>query len=363
MRATNATVGPMRVCVLNDNYYRSSGVAIAIRRIVQQVPDVDFLFAGCDAGGLAEELSWMPAGSFKRFDLKTSNPATVVRELTRLKRWLKQRGCDLVHCHHRRLAVLLRLARIPAVYTAHAEFPPVLWFRLLGPLNMTAVTPSIAKSLKRATGRTVLACIGNPVAFPDSPPAPNPERSRKRAICVGRLEPIKGHKYLLQAWKLLHDKGLEYELDLLGEGSLEPELKQQCAQDGTQALVRFLGFREDVTPVVSRCLFAILLSECEGQGIVTLEAAALGLPSLLTGVSGSIDLLPPDRTLVNGLRFGDVEGTAAALESWFAQPEQVEEEGRLFFRFLKQSSDPATVGRKYREVYRTVLERAGREPA
>jgi glycosyltransferase involved in cell wall biosynthesis len=98
------------------------------------------------------------------------------------------------------------------------------------------------------------------------------------------------------------------------------------------------------------------VSEIEGQGIVTLEAAAMGRPSLLTAVPGSIDLIPADATLPNGVDFGDVEKLAEALEEWFGHPDKVVAEGQRFSEFLKNSSDPANVARDYLNAYRRILD-------
>jgi glycosyltransferase involved in cell wall biosynthesis len=120
-------------------------------------------------------------------------------------------------------------------------------------------------------------------------------------------------------------------------------------------LIRFLGFTSNVSAALNNSLFAVLVSEMEGQGIVTLEAAAAGRPSLLTAVPGSIDLLPPDRRLENGVQFGNVEELADVLEEWFARPEDVRDEGKRFFHFLKTSSDPGKIASEYREVYQQIL--------
>ena len=73
----------MRVCFANDHFYRSSGAAIAIKRIAQALYDVDYYVAGCDNKGYAENLSSRPADRYKRFDLTSANPARVIFELIR----------------------------------------------------------------------------------------------------------------------------------------------------------------------------------------------------------------------------------------------------------------------------------------
>jgi glycosyltransferase involved in cell wall biosynthesis len=345
----------VRICMMNDHFYRSSGAAIAIRRISQALADIDYCVAGCVNDGRPEDLSWVPDERFERFDLKSRNPIRVAKELHRFRKWLKLQHCDLVHCHHRRISVLLRLARIPVLYTGQLAFQYSAWFRWLHPRRMTAITPSVASNILETTGQKVIACISNPAQFPRHPPQIDIEKVRHRAVCVARLEPIKGHTYLLDAWKLLLDRGCSYELLLVGEGSMRPQLEAQILRDGLQELIQFGGFMTDISSILSNALFAILVSRVEGQGIVTLEAAAMGRASLLTAVPGSIDLLPPGRRLRNGVEYGNVKALADALEEWFQHPEDVIEEGKRFFNFLKKSSDPSEIASEYKEVYRQIL--------
>lgn len=347
----------MVICMVNDNFYRSSGAAIAIKRIAQSLTGVEVYVAGCDHPKLKEDLTWIPEGRYRQFSLKSSNPFRLAIELVRFKQWFRRQRCDLAHCHHRRVAALLQLAGIPVLYTGQLAFPAELWFRLLRPKWMTAITPSVANNILEGTGREVLACIGNPTAFPPNPPSFDVEGVKLSAVCVGRLEPIKGHAHLLAAWRVLRDRGYRYHLHLVGEGSLRAELEAQCIRDGIEHLVHFRGYTSDVSEIVDECLFAILVSQNEGQGIVTLEAAARGRASLLTAVPGSIDLIPPYRTLPNGLPFGDVNALADALVHWFSSPDATIREGRLFFDFLKNSSDPGTIAREYQAVYHELIQK------
>jgi glycosyltransferase involved in cell wall biosynthesis len=345
----------MRVCMVNDNFYRGSGAAVAIRRIAQALTDTDYCVASCSGEPFCEDLSWIPTGEHERFDLKSSNPLQVISEMVRFRKWFESRQCDLAHCHHRRMAALLQLAGVRVLYTGHLVFPNAMWFRWLRPRQMTAVSSSVAENLLQTTGRRTLDCISNPVEFPASPPRVPLETVRSRAVCVARLEPVKGHKYLLSAWKILRDKGYRYALDIVGDGSRQRELMQQSRDEGTSDLIRFHGFVSNVSRIVEDSLFAVLVSEIEGQGIVTLEAASMGRPTLLSAVPGSIDVLPPQRHLQNGLKFGDVDQLAEALEQWFSSPGEVIEEGQRFFMYLKSLCDPMKVARSYEDVYRRIV--------
>jgi glycosyltransferase involved in cell wall biosynthesis len=348
----------MIICMMNDSYYRASGSAIAVRRIAESLIDTNYFIAGA-GDRLPEDLSWIAPGRYRQFDLKNSNPVRTLLELKRFKSWFTEHGCDLVHCHHRRLAVLLELVGIPVLYTAHNAFPRSAWFRWLHPRRMTAVTPSVAENILANTGTSVLAVIGNPTIFPVAPPSVDLKAVKRRAVCIARLDPVKGHTHLLTAWKLLLERGYAYELDLVGEGPLRWELEQQARRDGLLHLVQFCGFSPNVTSIIETSLFAILVSETEGQGIVTLEAAAAGRASLLTAVPGSIDLLPPERRLRNGLGYGNVRQLADTLQEWFDKPAEVVREGLIFFDFLKRSSEASTIGGQYEQVYRDALGTSG----
>jgi glycosyltransferase involved in cell wall biosynthesis len=102
-------------------------------------------------------------------------------------------------------------------------------------------------------------------------------------------------------------------------------------------------------------MFAVLASEVEGQPLAALEAAAMCRPTLLTSVPGSIDVLPPDGKLRNGIEYANVEALADALEEWFRQPDEVIKEGQRFFRFLRDSSDSSTIAREYKETYQSAI--------
>lgn len=346
----------MRVCLMNDNFYRSSGAAIAIRRIAAALTSEECFFAACTGEGLEEDVSWLEPARFERFNLKTANPWILFREVRRFRRWFHANQMDLVNAHHRRLASILHVAGIPVIYTGQLVFKFELWFRFFHPRKMIAITPTVATNLLETTGQRVLACISNPAAFPAKPPTIDLNSVRNRAVCVARLDVVKAHVHLLRAWKILHDRGFRYEIDLIGEGPLKSELQQQVRRDGLSDFVHFRGFTKDVAAAMERSLFAVLVSEYEGQGIVTLEAAAMGRPSLLTAVPGSIDLIPKGALLPNGVPFGDATALAEALQEWFSRPESVVQDGSLFFASLKNSCDPASVAESYRRVYAQTLQ-------
>jgi glycosyltransferase involved in cell wall biosynthesis len=341
---------------MNDHYHRSSGAAIAIQRVSRAAPaDVSYIFAGCGHKQRIEDLSWIEPGQYRQFDIKSSNPFRLIREIIRLKKWLKEQKCDLIHSHHRRLAVLARLTGVPVLYTGQLVFEEEAWFRWFHPKYMTAITPSVAQNLFETTGQKTVACIGNPVLFPATIPEIDTESVKTRAVCVARLEPVKGHVHLLAAWKILYDRGYRYHLDLVGEGSLKDQLVELVKEYGLSEYVHFCGYTKNVNVHIERALFAILASRIEGQGIVTLEAAANGRASLVTAVPGSVDMVPQNAQLSNRIPYGEENALADCIEQWFSDPKEVVREGERFYQFLKSSSDPEVITQRYRDVYRQIL--------
>ncbi|MBU2972649.1 glycosyltransferase [Pseudoalteromonas sp. C2R02] len=106
-------------------------------------------------------------------------------------------------------------------------------------------------------------------------------------LIVGRLTYYKGHKYLLHAMANLPN----VELNIIGVGELEVNLKQLVLQFELTDRVNFLGSVDDNT-LNNRILNCDLLclpsiEKTEAFGLVLLEAARLSKPALVTSVEGS----------------------------------------------------------------------------
>jgi glycosyltransferase involved in cell wall biosynthesis len=348
----------MNICVINPNYYRSSGVTMAIRRIHEAVQPcgIENHFVSCQYGDEEEDLSWIPPGRIEHLGLMSAHPGVFWRSVMRLKRLLDAHSIDLIHVHHRRLSMVLTvlrpLLRRPVLYSGNLTygFSPAFW--LFSPRRAIAVTRSVKDNIVATTRTRDVVVLGNPTPFPERRPAIDLAAVRRRAVCVARFVPVKGHDTLIDAWALLRDRGIDAELVLVGEGPLRPALEEKCRKLGIADRVVFRGYVADVRSEYAQALFAILVSSIEGQGIVTIEAAAAGRPSLLTDVDGSRDCLPPGRTLPNGLPYGDAVALSDALARWFADPQAVAEEGRTFFAFHQQLNSSKVLGLGYAAAYR-----------
>jgi glycosyltransferase involved in cell wall biosynthesis len=126
---------------------------------------------------------------------------------------------------------------------------------------------------------------------------------------VARLEPEKGHQTLLEAWPLVLDAVPNARLLIVGSGSRREALEEQaealgllgeaCEGDacvGTKharpgAKVVFTGRRDDVPAVTAALDVAVLPSYREAQGLVILEAMALGRPVVASHVGGIPEMI------------------------------------------------------------------------
>lgn len=104
----------------------------------------------------------------------------------------------------------------------------------------------------------------------------------KKIAAVGRLEPQKNHRLLLQAFAGFLRKFPEWELHIFGQGSLECELRQQAEGFGIERKVVFEGFQSDVLERIRSYGMYVLPSDYEGISNSLMEAMAMGLPCIST---------------------------------------------------------------------------------
>lgn len=122
--------------------------------------------------------------------------------------------------------------------------------------------------------------IPNPVS--GAMPAPYQGERKKQIVAVGRLQPQKNHKLLLNAFAEFHKVYTDYELHIFGVGDLENQLKQQARDLHIEDYVVFRGFSSDVQRDIWDSAMFVLSSDYEGISNSMLEALAMGVPVIST---------------------------------------------------------------------------------
>jgi glycosyltransferase involved in cell wall biosynthesis len=99
---------------------------------------------------------------------------------------------------------------------------------------------------------------------------------------VGRLAPVKGYPYLLEAMRGVVDEQPESRLAIVGDGPDCGALEAQCRSLGIEKHVVFLGFRTDVPSILRGAQLAAYATLGEGFGLGVVEAMIQETPVVAT---------------------------------------------------------------------------------
>jgi GalNAc-alpha-(1->4)-GalNAc-alpha-(1->3)-diNAcBac-PP-undecaprenol alpha-1,4-N-acetyl-D-galactosaminyltransferase len=139
-------------------------------------------------------------------------------------------------------------------------------------------------------------------------------------IAVGRFDRRKGFDLLLRAFHQLQAKYPEWQLTILGEGSLRAELEELRSQLQLTDRVHLPGAVTNVREYLAQADLFVMSSRVEGFPMALCEAMACGLPVLATDcLSGPRDIIEDG---VNGLLVAteDVDALVAGLDSLMSDP-------------------------------------------
>ncbi|WFU18806.1 glycosyltransferase [Bradyrhizobium sp. CB3481] len=137
----------------------------------------------------------------------------------------------------------------------------------------------------------------------------------RRLVCVGRLCEQKGQLLLIEAARLLAERGVKFELVLAGDGEMRGEIETLVAKYKLAESVRITGWisSEEVRAEILASRALVLPSFAEGLPVVIMEAMALRRPVISTFVAGIPELVQQGEHgwLVPA---GDLERLAAGME-------------------------------------------------
>jgi glycosyltransferase involved in cell wall biosynthesis len=148
-----------------------------------------------------------------------------------------------------------------------------------------------------------------------------PARPRPRSIVltVARLDEVKGHRFLLEAARLVP----EATFVLAGEGPERAALEAQALGLGVADHVCFMGHQADVPSLLASCDVVVLPSLAESSSLTLLEAMAARKPVIATRVGGIPEIVEDGQT---GLLVppSDPPALAAAIRSLLVDPDRAE---------------------------------------
>jgi len=258
-------------------------------------------------------------------------------EACTLRRWLARDGIDHVHAHFgtnsAEVVLLAHLLGGPRYsFTVHGpeEFDKPAFLHLADKVRHAAFVVAISsygrsqlwRHLRHDMWAVEVVHCGLEKAFHEVAQVAVP--AAPRLVCVGRLCEQKGQLMLLQAARLLAERGRDFDLVLAGDGEMRGEIETLIARYGLGERVRITGWigSHTVRAELQAARALVLPSFAEGLPVVIMEAMALRRPVLTTTVAGIPELVRPGE---NGWLFpaGAVEELAASLEDFLAQPPEV----------------------------------------
>ena len=123
---------------------------------------------------------------------------------------------------------------------------------------------------------------------------------KKEIVSVGRLEPQKNQKLLIESFSMLAEELPDYNLVIYGEGSLRKELEAFVESKGLTNRVFLPGAKSGIQNYIKDASLFVLSSDYEGIPNALIEAMAIGLPCVSTDCSpgGARELIESEE---NGL--------------------------------------------------------------
>ena len=137
---------------------------------------------------------------------------------------------------------------------------------------------------------------------------------------VGRMTGVKRTDDVLEALRLLRERGVDAVLLMVGDGPDREHVEQRASELGIVRHCLFLGYQEDVSGWYRAFDAMILPSANEGTPVVVIEALAAGCPVVATSVGGVPDVV---REGVDGflVPMGDTEALAERLARLARDPD------------------------------------------
>ncbi len=147
--------------------------------------------------------------------------------------------------------------------------------------------------------RVIVARLG--VAVPDDADSAQPERESGRSLrvlCVGRLHPVKGHAFLIDACDALVREGVQLECRLAGEGPERKRILKQVRSSALESVVTLLGHvePEGLGSLYEWSDVVVLTSHSEGIPVVLMEAMARGKIVVAPAITGIPELVRDGET-------------------------------------------------------------------
>jgi lipopolysaccharide heptosyltransferase II len=237
---------------------------------------------------------------------------SIIKMIEKLECIIKEEHVDIVHARSRVPAIIAFFATrhtdAAFITTAHGYYSPHLFSRVMGWGKFVIVGSTVI-------GRHMIEDFGVPrdrirfvprgvdlEKFRFNPIDISRHKTEYKIGVVGRITPIKGHTFFLQAIARVIRIFTKVKVLIVGDAPADsPEykenLKKLARQLNIERAVEFLGSRQDIPEIMSELDLLVLPSVGqEAFGRVIIEAGASGVPVIATRIGGAIDIVQSEKT-------------------------------------------------------------------
>ena len=139
-----------------------------------------------------------------------------------------------------------------------------------------------------------------------------PPKNGFTLLYAGRLEPVKNHTLLLNAFGAALKSMFGLRLWMVGDGSERKKMESLATELGISSQITFWGQQLDMAPFFSAADAFIMSSTSEGLPVSLLQAFSAGLPVIVTDVGGMAEVVRLARAGFT-VSISDPDGMAAAI--------------------------------------------------
>ncbi len=314
---------------------------------------------------LPGEKPWLKA---RRLGLKTV-PLATLKRLNPLRHFLKDHGIQVLNAHTgstHSLAVASTLGRKLAVVRTRSDARNVRsrvgssflykhTHRIIAAADY--IRDSYLKALKLPSRKVVTVYQGIPLE--DYSIAPFP--AKPVVGIVARLDPVKGHRYLLEAISLLRNVYPHLKVRLVGqeENIKQRDLEAMAERLGIEGMVEFMGYQKSIPEIMSSCTLGVVASiGSEAVSRVALEWMASGRPVVATRVGCLPELVQEGQT---GLLVEprNAPALARALGNLLHHPQRLESLGTAARGRVEESFALEKFAEQTVDVYSAAMKESG----
>ena len=181
----------------------------------------------------------------------------------------------------------------------HHQIEP-LWKKLSGHVAVSEAAREFSERYFPGDYRIIPNGVDTARFRPDLPRVESMTQEHFNILFVGRMDPRKGLRYMLEAFPLIHARLPQVRLTVVGDGLLR-EWYKRMVPSAVKKLVRFEGFVSAIDLpryYATADLYCSPATRGESFGIVLLEAMACGTPIVASSIRGYRTVLEDGREAV-----------------------------------------------------------------